>query len=414
MFDRRTFLFTGASSIAFAGVGCATASSASPSDEQPFDSLSGFCDGLEPLGQADHATHIRKVQAALIDAGVDALIVEPGPTMFYLSGVRWWPSERAFLTVVPAEGRPWWVCPAFEADRARERAGDDADIRPWQEHESPYALVAKGLGPGRVAVDPGMRHFVYAGIADAVAPKAVESGRALVQRARIVKTTAELTLMDRANRATKAALAAVAPLTRVGMRESDVRAMIRDAQRTAGLTDIWALVLFGPNAAFPHGTGNERTLAAGDLVLVDTGGKLHGYCSDITRTWSVGPVSDESRRTFEVVLEAQQAAFEVLKPGVRCHDVDAAARAVIAKAGYGAGYSALTHRLGHGIGLQGHEDPYLVRGNNLVLQPGMTMSNEPGIYRPGEIGVRIEDIVAITDAGHRVFGPRVSSFDEPV
>ena len=396
------------------GLGCAALQTRRQTDAERFPTLAGFCDGMAPLGPQAYAAHVAKIQAGLAAEGLEALIVEPGPTMFYLSGVRWGLSERAFLIVVPTTGEPWWVCPAFEADRARQRVGATADLRLWHEHDSPYELVAAGLPAGPVAVDPGIRHFLYAGLAEAIAPREVVTGRRVVLNARIVKDRDELALLERANLATKAALTAVAPMTRIGMRESELKGLLKQAQSAAGLTDIWALVLFGPNAAFPHGSGQERTLAPGDMVLVDTGGKLHGYCSDITRTWSVGPVSDEARRNFDVVLQAQRAAFDRLGPGVPCREVDAAARQVMSKAGFGTDYAAFVHRLGHGIGLQGHEDPYLVRGNDLVLAPGMTMSNEPGIYLPGKMGIRIEDIVAITDGGYKVFGPRVPSFDAPV
>ena len=417
MLDRRTLLKTGAGLAALPIVGCA---SARPSPEllaNDFSDLNGLCDGAVPLDTSDWARHIAKIQRSMAEAELTAVVVEPGPTMFYLSGVRWRPSERAFLLVVPSQGAPWWVCPAFEAERARERAGATADLRLWQEHEDPSVLVAKGLSKtsaAKVAVAPGMRHFIFSSLQRALAPRTVVSGRTIVENARISKDRAELALLDQANRATKAALAAVATKTHIGMKESVLRRMIHAAQAAAGLTNTWALVLFGPNAAFPHGTGRERALADGDLVLVDTGGQLHGYCSDITRTWAVGPVSDETRRIYDVVLQAQGAAFERLGPGVPCEQVDAAARSVIDKAGFGADYEAFTHRLGHGIGLQGHEHPYLVRGNQRILQPGMTMSNEPGIYIPGKVGVRIEDIVAITEDGYRVFGPTVSSFESPV
>ena len=181
------------------------------------------------------------------------------------------------------------------------------------------------------------------------------------------------------------------------------------AQKAAGLTDVWVLALFGPAASFPHGTHEDRALRPGDVVLVDTGGSLHGYRSDITRTWVLGEPSRDVLRAWDTVAAAQAAALAKMAPGVACAEVDAAARAVIAQAGYGTahGYEAFTHRLGHGIGLQVHEPPYLVTDNDLRLQPGMTMSNEPGIYLPGRFGIRIEDIVAITSSGAEVFGDPV-------
>lgn len=229
----------------------------------------------------------------------------------------------------------------------------------------------------------------------------------------MIKSAAELACLRRANQATKAALAAVAAHVRAGMRQSDVAALVREAQGAAGLGSIWALVLFGPDAAYPHGTESDRVLVEGDLILVDTGGALHGYCSDITRTWAFGAPDDQQRRIWDIVSEAQRAAMARIRPGVRCSEVAAAARAVVAAAGHGDGYQRFTHRLGHGIGLNVHEHPYLVRGNDLVLAPGMTMSNEPGLYLPGRLGVRIEDIVAVTEDGAEVFGPMAASIDAP-
>ena len=185
------------------------------------------------------------------------------------------------------------------------------------------------------------------------------------------------------------------------------------AQARGGLSDVWVLALFGPNAAFPHGTARDRALQEGDLVLVDTGGSLHGYRSDITRTWALGTPPVAARRAWDVVAAAQRAGLAAIRPGVACADGDAAARAVNEAAGFGSGYQRFTHRLGHGIGLEVHEHPYLVPGSTRILEPGMTMSDEPGIYEPGAFGVRIEDIVAVTDDGCEVFGPQVESLARP-
>jgi Xaa-Pro dipeptidase len=302
--------------------------------------------------------------------------------------------------------------------RAREQLGDEARITAWAEHENPFAALALGgaAGRGTVVVDPDTRSVIFAGVEAAVSSR---RGRAvldagILRDARLRKSTAELARLRRVNEATKAALALASVHARPGIRQSELAAVIRRAQEAAGLSDVWVLCLFGHAAAFPHGTHEDRALADGELVLVDTGGALHGYRSDITRTWPVGRPPDEARRAWEVVVRAQAAALAMMKPGVACGAVDAAARAVLAEAGYGADYEAFTHRLGHGIGLQVHEEPYLVRDNPRVLQPGMTMSNEPGIYVPGSFGLRLEDIVAITDAGSEVFGPAVGPFDDPL
>ncbi|MEM9461024.1 MAG: Xaa-Pro peptidase family protein [Myxococcota bacterium] len=385
----------------------------------PFARLDGFCDGIAPPDGAERAGHRERLQRALYDGGHDALVIEPGATLQYLSGVRWGLSERPFLMVLPRRGEPVWVVPAFEERTAREQTGDTA-IVVWQEHQSPYAQLAailteRGLARRPVAVEPQMRHFVVQGLREVLGAGRVVDGAAWVQAQRMRKQPAELARLRRANEATKAALRQVAAhAVRLGMRQSTLAQQVRLAQQRAGLTDVWALVLFGPNAAFPHGTADDRTLAEGDLVLVDTGGSLHGYRSDITRTWAPSSVSADVRRAWSVVAQAQRAALEQIRPGVPCGAIDAAARAVIEQAGFGADYQRFTHRLGHGIGLEVHEHPYLVKDAVRVLEPGMTMSNEPGIYVPDRFGVRIEDIVAVTDDGHEIFGPLVEGLESAV
>lgn len=389
----------------------------SPSSD-PFAALEGLCDGIEPPDEAERAGHRERMQRALHDAGHDAVVIEPGATMQYLAGVRWGRSERPFLLVLPRTGEPLWVGPAFEERTAREQLGS-ATLRVWQEHESPYARVAaalaeRGLGDRSVAMEPQLRHFVAEGLRHALGPGRVVDGAAVVEGTRMRKQPAELARLRRANEATKAALRRVAETSmREGMGREELAELVVAAQQRAGLTDVWVLALLGPNAAFPHGTAHEHALAEGDLVLVDTGGSLHGYRSDITRTWALGAAPPQVERAWSVVARAQRAAMELIRPGVACGQVDAAARAVIEEAGFGAGYQRFTHRLGHGIGLEVHEPPYLVQDATRILEPGMTMSNEPGIYEPGVFGVRIEDIVAVTDDGHEVFGPSVESLAAP-
>ena len=390
---------------------------ASP-DDDPWAALAGFCDGVAPPDAEEQAGHRERLSRALHDAGHAALVAEPGATMQHLAGVRWGRSERPFLLVVTRAGEPWWVVPAFEERTAREQLGD-APVRVWQEHESPYAIAAAGLagaglGEGTVAVEPQLRHFVVEGLRNALGAGRVVDGAAVVDAVRMRKLPAELVRLRRANEATKAALRLVAETAvREGMRQSELAELVRRAQERAGLSDVWVLALFGPSAAFPHGTEHDRALQEGDLVLVDTGGSLHGYRSDITRTWALGTPPADAGRAWAVVAEAQRAALEAIRPGVACGDVDAAARAVIDAAGFGPGYHRFTHRLGHGIGLEVHEHPYLVPGSTRLLEPGMTMSAEPGIYVPGAFGVRIEDIVAVTDDGCEVFGPRVEGLAAP-
>jgi Xaa-Pro dipeptidase len=381
-----------------------------------FAALAGFCDDLAPPDASEWDAHLAVAQRLLREHDLAALVCEPGANMAWLSGVGWWRSERPFLLVVPADGPRAWVCPAFEERTAREQLGE-APLLPWREHEDPYARVAEALGParrrGKIAIDPSMRRFVADGIAARLGARRLVDGERVVGAGRLHKSARELAWMRRANEATKAALRSAATQVREGTAQSEVAALVRAALVAVGLAEPWVLALVGPNASFPHGTREDRKVARGDVVLVDTGGSLHGYRSDITRTFVVGEPSPRTRSVYEAVLRAQSESRAAIRPGARCGDIDAAARAVVDAAGFGPEDRHFTHRLGHGIGLEVHEPPYLVRGNALALATGMTMSDEPGIYLPGELGVRLEDIVAVTADGHELFGPPPGPIDDP-
>jgi Xaa-Pro dipeptidase len=389
---------------------------------EPFVALAGFCAGVQPIGAAEHEERIERVRARLAESKHAALIVEAGVDMRYFGGPGGGLSEPPLLLVIPRAGEPTLIGPAFEHGTLEARQGAlRFAVRTWHEHESPYAVVRQSLADAKLgrrdtfAIGPTMRSFVADGLRND-AGLSLGAGASAIECCRRVKSTAELALLRRANEATKAALAVAAPLAQPGMREAEFSELVRAAQRAAGLDNVWVLALFGPNAAYPHGTPEGRTLAEGDLILVDTGGFLHGYASDITRTWGFpDPTAiDESRRkAWSVVHEAQTAALAQIRPGVRCAQVDAAAREVIAAAGFDPDYGQFTHRLGHGIGMEVHEAPYLVRDAQHVLEVGNTMSNEPGLYVPGSFGIRIEDIVAVGDDGPELFGPRSSSLGQP-
>lgn len=383
-----------------------------------FESLAGFCDGVPEVSATELEQRRERARALARQQGYDAILVEAGVNLGYYTGVRWGQSERPLLMLLPVNGDPVWVGPAFEHGKLSEQIGDLGELHGWHEHESPYervaqALRARGIRRGRVGVDPDVRLFVFDGLRRAADRARFDMAPHVFAGCRMAKSELELARLRRVNEATKAALKLAAQHVEPGMTEAEISALVHDAQAAAGLTQIWVLALTGQNAAFPHGTRNGRPLASGDLVLVDTGGALHGYRSDITRTWAVGTPSDDQRRAWDTVLAAQSAALGAVRPKVACAEIDAAARKVIEDAGYGADYDKFTHRLGHGIGLQVHEAPYLVRGNALPLAPGMTFSDEPGIYVPGSLGVRLEDIVAVTADGAEVFGPRPSSLDDP-
>ncbi|HVI00988.1 MAG TPA: Xaa-Pro peptidase family protein [Enhygromyxa sp.] len=392
-----------------------------PSADDPFAALAGFCAGAQPISASEHEQRIERVRARLAEAGQSALIVEAGVDMRYFGGPGWGLSERPLLLVIPRAGEPTLIGPAFEHGTLEARQGAlRFAIRTWHEHESAYAVVRKTLDDAKlgrraaIAIGPSMRSFVADGLRNQ-GGCSLGSGAAAIEACRRIKSTAELALLRRANEATKAALAVAAPLARPGMSEADFAELVRATQRVAGLESVWVLPLFGPNAAYPHGTPEGRTLTEGDLILVDTGGFLHGYASDITRTWAPfdDTIDEDRRKAWSVVLEAQTAALAQIRPGVRCAEVDAAARKVIAAAGFDPDYGQFTHRLGHGIGMEVHEAPYLVRDAEHVLEVGNTMSNEPGLYVPGAYGIRIEDIVAVGEEGPEVFGPRPIALERP-
>jgi Xaa-Pro dipeptidase len=391
-------------------------------DDDPYAALAGACEGVPAIAKAEYEARIEQVRARLHEQKLAAVIVEAGHDMLWLGGPRWGRSERALLLVVPVRGDARLVGPAFEAGTLAARVGGlEFPLDTWEEHEDPHGLALAAItgsvgARGPVVVGSDTRSFVVDGLRRVAPKRGFEPAFEVIEPLRRRKSPGELAILRRANEATKRAIAAAATRLREGMHEHEFGDEVRAALEAAGLTDNWVLPLFGPNAAYPHGTPEGRTLTDGDLVLVDTGGFLHGYASDITRTWAFGdPAAIDPRRrdAWEVVRAAQAAALAAIRPGVRVTDVDAAARAVVEAAGFDGDYGHFTHRLGHGIGMQVHEPPYLVRDGEHRLEPGNTMSDEPGLYLKGEFGIRLEDIVAVTEDGAEVFGPLAESLERP-
>ncbi|PRQ07464.1 M24 family metallopeptidase [Enhygromyxa salina] len=428
---RRFFVGLGAIGACASALGCRPAAAPGSTYAPPaatnatpdFAELAGFCDGVEPILAAEYERRIERVRAKLTEAGQGALIVEAGVDMRYFGGPGWGQSERPLLLVIPRDGDPLLVGPAFERGTLDARRGPlNFAVRTWEEHESPYALVHASLADTKlgaeaiVATGPATRSFVIDGLRDAAPSRGFGAGQAAIAACRRIKSPAELALLRRANEATKRAIELAAGHARAGIHEREFADLVRAAQLAAGLESVWVLALFGQNAAYPHGTPEGRELAPGDLILVDTGGFLHGYASDITRTWAFpepAAIDADRQRAWEVVRAAQTAALETIRPGVRCAEVDAAARQVIAAAGFDPDYGHFSHRLGHGIGMEVHETPYLVRDADHQLEVGNTMSDEPGLYLAGRYGIRLEDIVAVVDGGAEVFGPRADSLTAP-
>jgi Xaa-Pro dipeptidase len=383
----------------------------------PILDLKPMTDGVSPITVDEHRSRLARAQTLLVESGLDALLVGPGSTLAYFSGAEWGLSERFLGVVLARTGDPVWVTPAFEKDRAIEQIHVGTDVRAWEEDESPYALVARvlkdrGLAAGRVGVDEAMPFVFSDGVAKAAPALRLESGTPVTAGCRMVKDAHELQLMRRACEITLRAHRAVLASLKEGTTVAQASAWSAAAHRRLGVRG-GSLVLFGPDAAFPHGTKKPRALQKGDVVLIDGGGRVHGYNSDITRTAVFGaPPTDRQRRIWDLVRRAQEAAFQAARPGVECQAIDAVARRVIEEGGFGPGYRYLTHRLGHGIGLDGHEWPYMVRGNALRLAAGMAFTDEPGIYIQGELGIRHEDTLAVTESGCENLAPKWSGSPE--
>ncbi len=377
--------------------------------DELFSDLEDHSTDVQPISEQERAGRRVRLGALLAERGSDAILFEGGTSLRYLTGVEWGRSERLFGLVVTADGGHFWVAPGFEEQRATlKTAAVRGEIVAWQEHEQAYAPLASALlerGCRTLLVDPWLRHRFVHGMQTVLGTDAVTIGLDVVIDLRGTKDDHELQLLRRANELTQQAICRVAETLEPGVTSTEIGRRLTVAQERLGLTDIWHLCLIGPAAAYPHGDGKEVTLASGDLLLVDSGGWLHGYGSDNTRTWTpTGKPSERETTIWHLVRDAQRAAFDALRPGVECGAVDRAARSVIEAGGFGPGYAAFRHRLGHGIGMDGHEDPYLDGGSQVVLAPGMTFSDEPGIYLSGELGLRIEDIVCVTQDGADHFG----------
>src|SRR6266446_1088043 len=333
----------------------------------------------------------------------EALFVAPGMSLYYFTGIRWGISERLLALVLPRTGEPIVVVPAFEEGRMREKLAFAAEVRAWQEDESPTkiaaaALADRGIRTGRVGVEETAAFTFFDHFHSAAPGFQCVSADPVTIACRGRKSDHELELMRLACEATFDVFRAVFASLKEGMSQEDIGKLVEAGFLKMGLHG-GALVLLGASGALPHGTIKPQKLKEGDVVLIDGGCAVDGYQSDVTRTGVFGKAPEKVARVYEIVRKAQDAALDAARAGRLSGTVDDAARKVITDAGYGPDYKYFTHRLGHGIGLDGHEHPYLVRGSKTVLEPGMTFSNEPGIYIPGEFGLRCEDDMVIAAEG---------------
>ncbi len=408
---RRDFITTTIGAGIITGVSPALPSPSlpSPADTPAQDKPANpFASRFIPIGPDERKLRLEKARRLMATEGIDALILEGGTTLKYFTGVRWGRSERSFLMVLPRQGEPWFIAPKFEESRAAEQVAPLA-LYTWEEDESPFdilkkAMADRSMATATIALEESTRYFVTEGIGSRFASAKIVNGTPVTAGCRAVKSNAEIALMQTANDITAEVYRQSVPQLKPGMTEREFGRILSKKFTDFGVSG-GALVLFGEASAHPHGLEKESTLREGDIVLIDGGCSVEEYVSDVTRTTVLGAPTDRMTKIFDAVLSAQQAALRVARPGVTAESIDAAARKVIDESGFGSGYRYFTHRLGHGIGMEGHEWYYLVRGNTRAEVAGETHSNEPGIYIPGEFGVRIEDEMVITDDGARLMLP---------
>ena len=375
---------------------------------------------VAPISTEELKARVAKAQALMREQGIGALYLDTSTNLAYFTGIGLKLTERLHGAIIPAEGGIAYLSPAFEEPKTREymRFGDD--VRVWEEHEDPAALVietVRGMGHegGTIAIDPATPFFTVDGLRRAGNSFGFTSAATITEACRQVKSPAEIAIMQAANDITLEVHKATARALSVGVGTAEVKAFLDAAHRRLGGVPAGGAAQFGEATAYPHGVPYEQVLRDGDMVLVDTGCTLHGYRSDITRTYVFGDPTPRQRESWELEQRAQLAGFAAAKLGAPCEAVDAGARGVIEAAGFGPGYKTpgLPHRTGHGIGLDVHEASFMVRGNRTPLEVGMCFSIEPMMCLYGEFGVRLEDIAYMTEGGARWFTRPCHSVDDP-
>ncbi|WPC04355.1 Xaa-Pro peptidase family protein [Pseudomonas benzenivorans] len=394
--------------------------------EQALALLNTMIEGAQPIALAEYQARIERAQAYMQARDIAAIYLNAGSNLQYFTGVRWHPSERMVGAILPARGALEYIAPAFEEGTVRDFREVDGHINTWQEHESPYRLLLDtlrrmGVSPRgeqapRVGLCASLAFFMFDAIRQLAGGYEFIDAGEVSGHCRRRKSAAEIALMQRAKDMTLAVHKAAASILREGISSTEVVEFIHQAHRRVGAPgSTFCIVLFGPASAFPHGVKRAQTLRRGDMVLIDTGCQVQGYLSDITRSYVFGEPSARQRAFWNLEKAAQLEAFAAARLGSPCQAVDAAARRVLEAGGLGPDYQlpGLPHRTGHGIGLDIHEGPYLVRGDETPLEEGMCFSNEPMICVPGEFGVRLEDHFYMSAAGPRWFTQPSHSLDDP-
>jgi len=421
MLSRRAFLAAAGTAALAAGRDGTVASASSSSPTPAAADLTSITQSAQPISVDERRSRIARLQTLMTRQKVAALLVESGSTLEYFTGVQWRRSERTTAAIIPASGMVLVVTPAFEEPSVRETLQVGGDIRTWNESDNPFELIARGLRDrgvesGAIAVEPTIRFFIIDGVRRASGAYRIVAGDALVRACRLLKSPAELALMQCANDVTIAALGWVRAHVVRDMRPSDIAALMDGATTALGGSPEFSLVLLNEASAYPHGSKQSQEIRDGSVILMDCGCTVHGYQSDISRTWVFGEPSAKQRKVWSTVKRGQEIALDTAKLGVPVGSIDDAVRRFYEGEGWGPGYKlpGLSHRTGHGIGLDGHEPAYLVHGDLTPLQAGMCFSDEPGIYIPGEFGVRLEDCWHMTESGPRTFTPLARSLEDPI
>ena len=424
MNSRRNFLrmsgLVGAAGIATAcGQGSGSADAQMGPSAGPFDHLESMMVGIAPITVEEHQARIAKAQMLMAEKGFEAIYVEATSNLWYFTGMSWGQSERMAAAIIPQNGEVKYVCPMFEVERLRERIIVGDDVRGWEEHESPYELVASilndlGITSGKLGIGEMTRFFLMDGIQKAAPYLDLVSADPITAECRIIKSQRELALMQHASDITMEAYKACTKEIQLGMRGSEIAALSSAAHEKLGVRGRLGTMI-GVVSSSPHGSIVEPVLEEGMIVLMDGGCNVHNYASDISRTFVFGQHTDEQKRVWDLEKKAQAAGFAAAQLGAPMENVDIAARKVITDAGYGPGYKTpgLPHRTGHGIGLDMHEWGNAVLGNKCPLEPGMCFSIEPTVAIPGEFGVRLEDCCYMTENGPAWFTQPSVAIDDP-
>lgn len=386
--------------------------------EPDLSALRDITTGAVPIDAAERARRLSRAQGLMKANGIGAVLIEPGSSMVYFTGVRWGRSERLTAAILPVEGEPCIVTPFFEEPSVRETLSVPAEVRVWQEDQNPLAVVADYLRDRKLAnrpigIEETARFFAFDGLQRVLPDARLVSANPVVRGCRMIKTPAEIALMQVATDVTMAAYRWLHPRVEAGMTGAEVGALMSAATRKLGGAPEFSMALIGEASAYPHGSKQVHRVADGQVVLMDCGCTVQGYQSDVSRSWVHGTVTAEQRKVWDMVAKGQQVARGAARIGAPAGSIDEAVRRFYTVQGYGPDYRlpGLSHRTGHGIGMDGHEPVNLVRGEATPLAPGMCFSNEPGLYLPGKFGIRLEDCFHMTEAGPVWFSQPPRSID---